>query len=50
MLGVRLANAIHLSSWKGTEVPIDFDQDEYLRLLNERIANEGLYPVRGVTA
>ncbi len=50
MLGVRLANAIHLSSWKGAEVPIDFDEDEYLRLLNERIANEGLYPVRGVTA
>ena len=47
VLGVRLANAIHLSSWTGREVPIDFDGDEYLRLLNDRIAEEGLYPVRG---
>lgn len=45
--GVRLANAIHLSSWKGVEVPLDFDEDEYLAALNERIRNEGEYPERG---
>ena len=29
--GVRLANAIHLSSWLGQEVSIeDFDEDRYL--------------------
>jgi predicted dehydrogenase len=42
--GVRLANAIHLSSWKGTEVPLEFDEDEYLDLLNKRIREEGKYP------
>lgn len=44
--GVRLANAIHLSAWKGEEVPLDFDLDEHLELLNERIAAEGTYPQR----
>ncbi len=44
--GVRLANAIHLSSWLGREVPLDFDEDEFLRLLNERIRAEGLFPER----
>ncbi|HEV7167979.1 MAG TPA: Gfo/Idh/MocA family oxidoreductase [Micrococcaceae bacterium] len=44
--GVRLANAIHLSSWKGAEVPLDFDEDEYLELLNKRIHEEGKYPER----
>lgn len=44
--GVRLANAIHLSSWKGAEVPLDFDEDEYLELLNKRIREEGKYPER----
>lgn len=44
--GVRLANAIHLSSWLGREVPIDVDEDEYLRELNARIREEGLYPER----
>ncbi|GAB4098046.1 Gfo/Idh/MocA family oxidoreductase [Sinomonas halotolerans] len=44
--GVRLANAIHLSSWKGHEVPLDFDEDEFLALLNERIAAEGTFPQR----
>lgn len=33
--GVRLANAIHLSSWTGKEVPISFDQGEFLTLLND---------------
>lgn len=44
--GVRLANAIHLSSWTGTEVPLDFDEDEYLTLLNARIRDEGKFPER----
>jgi predicted dehydrogenase len=44
--GVRLANAIHLSSWLGREVPLDFDEDEFLRLLNERIRAEGAFPER----
>src|SRR5829696_3282016 len=35
--GVRLANAIHLSSWTGKEVSLDFDEDEYLAELNKRI-------------
>ncbi len=43
---VRLANAIHLSSWTGREVPIDFDEDEYLALLNQRIREEGKFPER----
>ena len=44
--GVRLANAIHLSSWLGREVPLDFDEAEYLALLNERIRGEGKFPER----
>ncbi|MGC0250578.1 Gfo/Idh/MocA family protein [Pseudactinotalea sp. Z1748] len=44
--GVRLANAIHLSSWLGREVPLDFDESEYLRLLNDRIRAEGKFPER----
>lgn len=44
--GVRLANAIHLSSWLGREVPLDFDEDEYLRELNARIRAEGRFPER----
>ncbi|MEO8907654.1 MAG: Gfo/Idh/MocA family oxidoreductase, partial [Microbacteriaceae bacterium] len=44
--GVRLANAIHLSSWLGTEVSLDFDEDEFLELLNARIRDEGKYPER----
>lgn len=43
---VRLANAIHLSSWLGREVELDFDEDEYLALLNRRISDEGRYPLR----
>lgn len=42
--GVRLANAILLSAWKGEAVPTDFDEDEYLTLLNERIVAEGKFP------
>ncbi|GAA2092926.1 Gfo/Idh/MocA family oxidoreductase [Microlunatus panaciterrae] len=44
--GVRLANAIHLSSWTGREVPLDFDEDEYLAELNKRIAEEAKFEQR----
>lgn len=47
MHGVRLANAIHLSSWTGKEVSItDFDEDTYLAELNKRIAAEGKFETR----
>jgi predicted dehydrogenase len=46
ILGVRLANAIHLSSWTGREVSMDFDEDEFLAELNKRIAAEGKFPER----
>lgn len=38
--GVRLANAIHLSSWLGKEVEVPFDEDLYLKELQKRIAEE----------
>src|SRR5215213_5065395 len=44
--GVRLANAIHLSSWTGKEVSLDFDESEYLAELNQRIREEGKFPGR----
>ena len=44
--GVRLANAIHLSSWTGREVSLDFDEDEYLTELNKRIRAEGEFAER----
>jgi predicted dehydrogenase len=44
--GVRLANAIHLSSWTGREVPLDFDEEEYMRELNKRIREEGKFAER----
>lgn len=44
--GVRLANAIHLSSWLGKEVPLDFDEDVYMAELNKRIKDEGKFPER----
>jgi predicted dehydrogenase len=45
--GVRLANAIHLSSWTGEKVALsDFDDDKYLALLNERISDEGKFDTR----
>jgi predicted dehydrogenase len=44
--GVRLANAIHLSSWTGTEVALNFDEDAYLAELNKRIRAEGKFPER----
>src|SRR3954469_5624846 len=44
--GVGLANAIHLSSWTGKEVPLDFEESEYLAELNQRIREEGKFPER----
>jgi predicted dehydrogenase len=44
--GVRLANAIYLSSWTGQEVPLDFDDDRYASELNQRIREEGKFPER----
>lgn len=46
MGAVRLSNAILLSAWKGREVPYDFDDDEFLAELNQRIAQEGRFPIR----
>jgi predicted dehydrogenase len=44
--GVRLANAIHLSSWLGREVGLDFAEADYLLELNKRIAAEGKFAPR----
>ncbi|GEM00947.1 Predicted dehydrogenase [Halolactibacillus halophilus] len=45
--GVRLANAIHLSTWIGEEVSIkDFDDDLYLSELNKRIKEEGKFDLQ----
>ena len=45
--GVRLANAIHLSSWTGQEVSIEnFDEETYMAELNKRIAAEGKFEQR----
>ncbi|MGL5973080.1 MAG: Gfo/Idh/MocA family protein [Oscillospiraceae bacterium] len=38
--GVRLANAIHLSSWLGEKVSIDFDENFFLEKLQEKIDSE----------
>ncbi len=38
--GVRLANAIHLSSWLGEEVSTDFDEDLFLAKLQEKTDSE----------
>ncbi|MCI9887859.1 Gfo/Idh/MocA family oxidoreductase [Micrococcales bacterium 31B] len=46
MQGVRLANAIHLSSWLGREVSLDFDEDEFVAELNSRIEAEGKFALR----
>lgn len=40
---VRLANAIHLSSWTGRETALDFDPDDFLAQLNARIRAEGKF-------
>lgn len=45
--GVRLANAIHLSSWLDEEVSLEnFDDDKYLAMLNEKIKEEGKYKTK----
>lgn len=45
--GVRLANAIHLSSWTGEKVALsEFDDDKYLSLLNDHITEEGKFDTR----
>lgn len=45
--GVRLANAIHLSSWTGKEVDmVNFDEEAYLAELNKRIEQEGKFDTR----
>src|SRR3954453_759458 len=38
--GVRLANAIHLSSWLGKEVELPVDEEVYLAELNKKIETE----------
>lgn len=44
--GVRLANACLLSSWLNQEVDMDFDDSLFLKELNQRILEEGRYPIR----
>ncbi|MBG6239257.1 putative dehydrogenase [Mycetocola sp. CAN_C7] len=46
IMGVRLANAIHLSAWTGQEVSLDFDDELFLSELNSRIAEEGQFSGR----
>lgn len=47
MLGVRLANGMHLSAWTGADVDLtSFDDDGFLAELNKRITAEGRYPER----
>lgn len=46
LASVRLANAIYLSSWREEPVPLDFDDEEFLHLLDQRIRAEGLYNSR----
>jgi predicted dehydrogenase len=47
MHGVRLANAIHLSTWTGKEVSLEnFDDNTYLNELNKRIREEGKFKER----
>src|SRR5688572_2185740 len=41
--GVRLANAIYLSSWTGHEVPLDFDDDLYVSEFNQRIREKASF-------
>lgn len=45
--GVRLANAIQMSGWTGEEVSIkNFDDEKFLGMLNEHIAEEGKFEQR----
>lgn len=36
--GLLISNAMHLSAWTGKEVTLPIDEDEYYRLLMERVA------------
>ncbi|MGI5952352.1 MAG: Gfo/Idh/MocA family protein [Brooklawnia sp.] len=49
---VRLANAMYLSAWTGTDIELDsLDDDLFFTELNKRIAAEGRYPQRtGLTS
>ncbi len=40
ILGLTLANAMHLSSWTGMPTDIPFDEEYFLRLLQKKIAQE----------
>ena len=42
--GVRLANAILLSSWLNQEVEVPVDEELYVKELNKRIEQEGKFP------
>ncbi|SFB97464.1 Predicted dehydrogenase [Alkalibacterium subtropicum] len=45
--GVRLANAIHLSSWTGEEVSLkDLNEEVYLEELNKHIKEEGKFETK----
>ena len=46
--GVRLANAIHLVQLDRPEVPLDFDEDEYLIELNQRIRERRQVRANGI--
>ncbi len=47
--GLTLSNAMHLSSWLGTEVAVPFDEERFLALLNERRKTSRLKEDRDVT-
>ncbi|MBE5733088.1 MAG: Gfo/Idh/MocA family oxidoreductase [Clostridiales bacterium] len=49
--GVALMDAMQLSGWKnGAEVPLPFDDDEYLEILNEKIKTSRLKEVEDKVA
>jgi predicted dehydrogenase len=46
IIGVRLANAAHLSAWLGREVSVEDDEPLFVDELNKRIREEGQFPER----
>ena len=49
--GVALMDAMQLSGWKnGAEVPLPFDDDEYIEILNEKIKTSRLKDVEDKVA
>lgn len=48
--GLLLSNAMHLSAWTGKTVSIPFDEDEFYRLLMERVACSRYQPGNSVVA